>query len=213
MNQRRRTDALYVAGVLVGMAAFAWIVITLHSLAAQVQVANEARDQLARQVQGLGASPVAGPPGSRGLPGPSVTGPRGAVGPSGAQGSPGQAGATGRTGKDGAAGKDSTVPGPQGVAGSPGADSTVPGPQGPAGPAGKDGTDGSNGKDGRDGSNGQPPAGWTYTDPLGVTYTCSRVSSFDPSSPEYSCSPTSTPQQPSTPTAPASPAVSDRKRS
>ena len=44
-------------------------------------------------------------------------------------------------------------------------------PAGATGPAGKDGTDG---------KDGSPPAGWTYTDALGVSYTCQRAADFDP---------------------------------
>lgn len=74
--------------------------------------------------------------------------------------------------------------GPTGAAGRDGVDSTVPGPAGPTGPAGKDGTDGAAGRDGTD---GRPPAGWTYTDPQGVTYACSPADGFDPAAPRYVC--------------------------
>lgn len=64
--------------------------------------------------------------------------------------------------------------GVQGEPGPPGADSTVPGPQGDPGPAGVD---------------GQPPQSWTYSDPLGFTYTCTRTTPFDPTAPTYRCTP------------------------
>lgn len=120
--------------------------------------------------------PIPGPAGPRGV--------AGSPGPSGAQGVPGQNGSPGSTGAPG-------------VAGSPGA-------VGPPGPAGQDGKDG---RDGTAGSDGQPPAGWTYTwtDSAGVTHTvsCTRAADFDPSSPQYDCtdSSTSTPS----PSAPVDP--------
>jgi hypothetical protein len=188
---------MFAVGVIGGIGALAWIVITIQGLSHDLQTANAARDQLAQQVQQLGGKPVAGPPGSRGEPGPAV------VGPSGAPGSPGVAGSPGVPGRTGASA--SPVPGPSGPAGSPGANSTIPGPagspgavgaQGVPGVAGADGKDGSPGKDGtngaagtngRDGTNGAPPAGWTYTDAAGQSYTCSPVAAFDPTSPRYTC--------------------------
>ncbi|GGU13358.1 collagen-like protein [Streptomyces violascens] len=79
-------------------------------------------------------------------------------------------------------------PGPPGAAGKDGADSTVPGPAGPTGPAGPAGKDGTDGAAGRDGTDGRPPAGWTYTDPQGVTYSCGPADGFDPAAPRYRCS-------------------------
>lgn len=113
--------------------------------------------------------PIPGPPGPKGDKGdPGKDAPTITPSP-GASGAPGQPGA------------DSTVPGPQGPQGEPGADSTVPGPSGPPGPPGKDGADGTDGKDGK------PPAGWTWTDRLGDTYTCTPASNFDADSPQYTC--------------------------
>lgn len=182
---RRRTDALFAAGVIAAVGVLAWIVITMQEMSHDLSTSNAARDALAHQVQQLGASPVAGPPGSRGEPGPTAVGPSG---PAGAPGSPGEKGSPGA-----AASPEPGPTGPSGPAGSPGADSTVPGPEGspgvagvqgdpgPAGPAGKDGTDGKNG------TAGQPPAGWTYTDPAGIEYTCAPVDDFDASAPRYTC--------------------------
>jgi hypothetical protein len=200
---RRIEDAWFAAKVLAAVGVLTWIVVTLQGLSHDLSQANAARDALARQVQQLGASPVAGPPGSRGEPGPAVTGPAGPAGSPGASGASGKAGAaaspepgpTGPRGVAGSPGADSTVPGPSGAQGLPGADSTVPGPQGDqgvagvAGAAGKDGTNGTDGRDGTDGTPGQPPAGWTYTDPAGVAYTCSPVDNFDTTAPRYTCSP------------------------
>lgn len=101
--------------------------------------------------------------------------------------------------QQGAAGAD----GPQGPRGIPGEDSQVPGPTGPPGSAGTNGADGSDGADstvpgpqgepgtpGSNGVDGQPPTSWTYTDAVGIRYTCNRTDPFDPSAPTYSCAPT-----------------------
>lgn len=136
---------------------------------------------------------VQGVPGAAGEPGPS--------------GPPGPPGPTGAVGPSGSPGPASTVPGPAGPAGPPGADSTVPGPAGPPGPAGQDGKDGTNG------APGQPPAGWTWTDPQGRTYSCLPVTDFDPQAPRYQCTADSTPSptpSPSPSTTP--PALPDRRR-
>jgi hypothetical protein len=145
---RRRSDFVFVLGLAAFLAVAAWVVLTLQSLRTDLQTQYVARDALARQVERLGGKPVAGPPGSRGTPGQSVTGPRGPAGLSGVDGvpgpsgSPGKTGAAGRDGVDGAAGVGS--PGPSGVAGQPGPPGE-PGPAGPQGPAGADGKDGANG--------------------------------------------------------------------
>ncbi|WP_329125999.1 collagen-like protein [Streptomyces sp. NBC_01353] len=108
-----------------------------------------------------------------------IPGPKGDKGDKGDPGDPGDPaptpspGASGRPGTDGAAGRDG-VDGADGKDGAPGQN-------------GQDGTDGTNGQDGR------PPAGWTYTDPQGVTYTCAPVDGFDPAAPRYTCTATSTP--------------------
>jgi hypothetical protein len=126
-------------------------------LSADLRNSNVARDQLARQVQQLGGTPAAGPPGSRGEPGKGIVGPSGPPGPSG---SPGPA---------------STIPGPRGASGKPAPTITPqPGPSGvpgatvtgPPGPAGKDGTNGADGKDGRDGVDRQTcPDGYSLQPP------------------------------------------------
>ena len=183
----RRGDFLTVTGAILLGAALAWIVLSVQGLRNELQTANQARDALASQVEHLGHTPVAGPPGSRGEPGKSVTGPRGPKGDTGEPGSPGPSGSPGRPGKDGSSGTDgspgpSGSPGPTGSPGSAGAQGPV-GPEGPAGPAGKDGADGKDGTDGRD---GKPPAGWTFQYG-GATYTCSPVDNFDPDDPHYTC--------------------------
>jgi hypothetical protein len=128
--------------------------------------------------------PIPGPAGSPGATG--QPGPAGSPGPSGAPGTPG---AAGTQGLDGAAGQQ--------------------GAPGPAGPAGQDGKDGA---DGKAGTNGAPPAGWTYTDPAGVSYTCSPVAGFDSSAPRYQCTADTAPSP--TPSSPTSPPVAllDRRR-
>ncbi|MFE3400801.1 collagen-like protein [Streptomyces anulatus] len=159
-------NLLTLLGALLAGAA----ILTVQDLASDLRAANLARDQLAQQVERLGASPVAGPPGTRGEPGESLVGPSGPPGPPGASGPPGKAG-VGKDGRDGAAA--TPIPGPSGPSG---ADSVVPGPTGPAGPAGppgpagKDGVgkDGADGADGRDGADGQTcPDGYTLQPPPG----------------------------------------------
>lgn len=182
---RRRADLLALAVILVASALLAWVVLTVLRMGSELTSQEQARDALARQVQGLGADPVAGPPGSRGDPGssgqPGPAGPEGAPGPSGAPGSPGPV---------------STVPGPTGAPGVRGADSTVSGPPGvpgPSGAPGKDGAAGAPGVSGQNGAAGQPPVSWTFTSGK-TTYTCSRVPNFDPANPQYTCT---APQDPS----------------
>lgn len=172
----RRGDVLAaLAAILLG-AAFAWILLSIQDLGEELRVSNQARDALSRQVQSLGETPVAGPPGSRGEPGDSVTGPpgdrggrgpegpRGPVGPSGAPGENGINGSDGRTGVPGADG----APGSDGAAGDTGP-AGPPGPQGepgPAGPQGERGPAGEDGTDGRDGVDGQScPDGYSLQVP------------------------------------------------
>lgn len=148
----RRGDAVALAGALVLGVVVAWVVLTVQSVSGQLQDANAARDALARQVQQLGAKPVAGPPGSRGDPGKSVRGPRGpsgSPGPTGPPGGDGDAGKSGVSGKTGQAGASGS-PGPAGANGSDGNNGTdgqdgVQGPAGPEGPAGPQGETGDRG--------------------------------------------------------------------
>lgn len=160
----RRGDAIALTGALVLGVAVAWVVLTVQSVSGQLQDANAARDALARQVQQLGAKPVAGPPGSRGDPGKSVRGPRGPsgspgpTGPPGGDGDDGKTGAGGKTGQAGASGS----PGPAGANGADGSNGTdgqdgVQGPTGPEGPSGPAGPQGEKGDKGETGDRG--PAG------------------------------------------------------
>lgn len=165
-KQYRRGDLLAFAAAIVAGAVVAWIFYSVHSLARDLDNANKARDQLAAQVQQLGGKPVAGPPGSRGEPGPATTGPPGPRGPQGDRGVPGPASTVpGPSGSPGSPGPESTVPGPagapgvDGAAGQPGADSTVPGPQGPQGEKGDPGEPGATGPQGEPGP--ACPAGYS----------------------------------------------------
>jgi hypothetical protein len=159
VKARRRADVWYAVRAMLAVGAFAFLVLWMQQMSNDLHTANEARDALAHQVQQLGASPVAGPPGSRGdagqsgQPGPSgPPGPTGLTGPVGAQGASGDAGASGTPGATG-------VPGADGVQG-------PPGPTGPAGPAGPAGADGQDGKDGADGEDGQAcPTGYSWQAP------------------------------------------------
>lgn len=177
----RRGDALAIAAMTAGALLLAWVILTLLHMAAEIAMQEKARDQLARQVQQLGGTPVAGPPGSRGEPGPPG---RDAPTPDvtdiariAAQLVTPSPGPTGPPGPTGSPGPSSTVPGPTGAPGLPGADSTVPGPSGPPGAPG---------------SPGQPPGSWTFTY-AGTAYTCSRVPAFDPANPQYACTADSAP--------------------
>jgi hypothetical protein len=191
---RRRRDVAFAVAVALGLAGFAFLIITMQGLAHDLRAANEARDALAAQVQQLGEKPVAGPPGSRGEPGkgtvgptgppgpqgdigpsgpPGPSGPSGPVGPSGTPGADG-VGETGAPGQDGAAGDAGPAgpPGPQGE----------PGPAGPAGPAGPQGEQGPAGEDGTDGRDGQTcPDGYSMQpakdDPDALV--CRRTTSTD----------------------------------
>lgn len=179
VGERRRTDLVFAAAAAVVLAGFAVLVVTLQGLSHDLRTANEARDALAQQVERLGESPVAGPPGSRGQPGASVIGPTGPPGEKGDPGAPGPIGPTGPVGPSGSPGTNGTdgsdgvgtpgTPGPSGAAGADG-QSVVgpPGPKGDTGPAGEAGKDGKDGTDGRDGTDGQTcPDGYTLQPPPG----------------------------------------------
>lgn len=149
-----------VTGVL-ALGLFAVLAILYVDQSQELRAETSARDALARQVQGLGATPVAGPPGSRGEPGESVTGPPGAKGEKGDPGlpaptltpSPGASGASGAPGRTGASG----APGASGSPGAPGAVGAT-GPVGPAGPQGVPGIQGETGPTGPQGERGEPGA-------------------------------------------------------
>jgi len=145
-QRHRQEDARFAVFAVLVLAGFVLLALWVQGLA-------QDRDALARQVQQLGGTPVAGPPGIRGEPGATVTGPPGRPGEKGERGEPGKPGrpaptitpspgASGASGAPGKPGADSTVPGP------PGADSTVPGPSGPPGERGEKGDTGEPGAPG-----------------------------------------------------------------
>ena len=177
---RRRADVWFAFVAVVGVAALAWVVITMQQLGNDLRTANEARDALASQVERLGGKPVAGPPGSRGE---SIVGPRG---PKGDRGDPGPAGPSGAPGKDGDDGDDGSdgvgetgAPGDNGIDGAAG----LQGAQGEPGPAGPQGEPGPAGADGQDGRDGQTcPAGYSLQAPAGDpdALVCRRDAAPDP---------------------------------
>lgn len=163
----RRGDVFTVTGALLLGAVLAWIVLSIQAMGHDLYEERAARDALARQVEGLGATPVAGPPGSRGEPGDSVTGPPGDPGASGAPGRDGEDGAAGEPGPSGSPGSDGRD-GSDGADGKPGAVGPAgpPGPQGEPGPAGPQGAPGADGADGADGEDGQScPDGYSLQAP------------------------------------------------
>lgn len=216
-RRRRRTSVGAAVGGVAGLSLAAFIALVLHSVQAsnarladgqEAQATVIARlsaglDTTRQQLQQHGVTPSAPPAqsivgGVPGVPGtPGAQGEPGSPGVKGDKGDPGVAASPipGPTGPPGQPGADSTVPGPQGA---PGADSTVPGPKGDQGNPGVAGQDG---KDGRDGTDGKPPSGWSWTDPAGVSYSCTMD---DPAGPHYACAPDPV----VTPTSPASPARS-----
>jgi Collagen triple helix repeat (20 copies) len=207
VERRRRT--LYAVGILFSLAMFGLVIFLIlvvsHASSqiadldagkatqdAQIDGLASAVDSARAQIKGLGATPVVPAPseilktisvtGAAGPPGPAGVG---ATGPAGAAGSPGASG-VGATGPAGASGQ----PGSAGASGAVGAQ----GPQGEQGVPGVAGSPGAQGDPGQNGAAGSPPAGWSYTDASGVSYTC--VPDNATPAPNYSCSavtPTSTP--------------------
>ncbi|MFB7592298.1 collagen-like protein, partial [Streptomyces sp. NPDC056169] len=204
---------------LFGIAAILWARIDSSDrraadLAAEADLRGNAVTTLATDVRKLrtqleadGKTPVAPDPTAAvdnlpdraAVPVP-IPGPKGDKGEKGDKGDPGQAAPTPSPGRTGPAGQPG-VTGPTGAPGRDGADGVdgkdgsngVPGQDGEDGANGKDGINGKDGAPGRDGTNGtdgRPPAGWTYTDPQGVTYTCTPATGFDPTAPRYTCTPT-----------------------
>lgn len=204
-KRRRRGDYLSLLAAVFAAAALGAVLTGFLVLSRDLAEANDARDALAQQVEELGGTPVAGPPGSRGEPGKTVIGARGPSGPPGAPGKPG---------KDAPTITPSPGPtGPTGPAGPAGADSTVPGPSGPPGQDGASGAPGQDGQDGTDGQNGAPPSEWTYTDQDGNEYRCVPVDDYDPDNPRYQCTQTSTTQPEPDPSPTQQPSPSDPQSS
>lgn len=150
-QRHRQDDAKFAVFAVLVLAGFVLLALWVHGLA-------QDRDALARQVQQLGGTPVAGPPGLRGEPGEPGVGVTGPPGPSGPPGVPGRDGEDGKPGPSGSPGKDG-VDGSDGKAGEPGPVGATgpvgpagpPGPQGEPGPAGPQGEPGADGVDGEDG--------------------------------------------------------------
>lgn len=162
----RRGDLITIVGALLLGVILAWVIMSVQGLRHDRDVSNAARDALAAQVQRLGGTPVAGPPGSRGDPGdagqPGAAGATGPPGPQGPEGPAGPTGPTGKVGPTGPAGASATgAPGADGAAGPTGAPGPAgpqgdPGPAGPAGPAGPKGDQGPAGPACPDGYSLQP---------------------------------------------------------
>lgn len=175
---RRRRAALAAAVVLAVslLGGGTWVALRLAELQGQADANAVAAQQLANQVEDLGATPVVEPP-QAGERGPQ--GERGSPGRDGVAGADGQDGAPGATGPAGPVGAS----GPQGASGADG-DPGAPGPQGPQGEPGQPGADG---QPGAAGPAGPPPAGWTWVDVAGRTQSCTRDGGTD-AAPHYACS-------------------------
>lgn len=188
----RRGDFLFAAGGLVALAILVWMIVTVRTLSQELTTANQARDALASQVEEMGGTPVAGPPGSRGEVGPTgppgPTGPRGPSGPAGPEGDRGSPGPTGKAGDEG-------EPGDTGPSGQPGAngDAGKPGPAGPQGEPGPAGPRGEPGAKGDRGPAGPAPSSWTFVHD-GVTYECTPDAE---GSTRYTCASTGSEPPPS----------------
>jgi len=188
--------AIMLVGVL-GLTAFGFVLATRLSDAktqlttsdATAQSAYSAVQQLSKQVQDLGGTPVASAP----APGsPGQAGATGAMGPGGAVGPKGDTGAVGPA--------PSTdflfslikplIPAPiPGTNGTPGATGAT-GPKGDPGVSvkGDPGTNGTNGVDGATGPPGPVLSAYGYTDALGVQHECTRAAAdTNDGDPQYVC--------------------------
>lgn len=193
-SNAHRLFAGFGALLLLGLLLLGWSVLSAHdandqlhsqvgTLASQQQAAAEAGQQLATQVRQLGATPVVQPPGP-------VAGLAGAQGPAGQNGVngigiPGPPGSPGLPGPTGPSGG----PGATGVAGGAGA----AGANGSPGPTGAQGAAGPAGPQGQSGPAGSPPAGWSWQDPSGRTFQCTRDAGSPDSAPTYTCTSQSPP--------------------
>lgn len=190
-SNAHRLFAGFGALLLLGLLLLGWSVLSAHdandqlhsqvgTLASQQQAAAEAGQQLATQVRQLGATPVVQPPGPvaglAGAQGPAGQNGVNGIGIPGPPGSPGLPGPTGPSGGPGPTGVPGGAGAP-GAAGSPGQDGQAgaPGPAGQAGPQGQPGPAGS------------PPAGWSWQDPSGTTFQCTRDTGSPNDAPTYTC--------------------------
>lgn len=134
-SSRVAKGSVYWITVATLFGAFTYGVVEIENLSHDLSRAEKDRVALSKQVERLGATPVAGP---RGKPGKGSKGPAGRPGDDGADGADGR---DGKHGKDGTDGRD-------GINGRDGID----------GKDGKDGIDGKDGKNGIDGKDGAPGA-------------------------------------------------------
>lgn len=147
----------------------------------RAQTATTAVERLCDQVRALGGQCAVTPAEVRqARPGD--------IGPIGPQGPPGPPGPMGLTGP-----APPCLYTPARCQGAPG-DAGTPGVAGPAGVEGQPGTTGPAGAQGTPGAPGAPPAGWTWTDPLGATYSCTRDAASPEDAPTYTCSEQTTPE-------------------
>lgn len=151
---------LMAAAVGIGSLVLSFVLIQVGNISDENKELRQTAEMLQRQVEDLGAVPVAKP-----KPGP--TGDVGPAGPPGPPGPPGPRGPFGGIGNQGIPGIPGQI-GPAGIPGQPGADGTdgqngadgKPGPQGPAGdrgPAGPQGPQGERGPQGPPGEDGRTP--------------------------------------------------------
>lgn len=176
-----------VALTILGVLALSY---TVWSVTGHSSAQDGAITQLGDQVRSLGAVPVVTPetvPGAAGLPGAA-----GVDGAPGAQGVPGVSGTPGAPGVNGQSPAClSTPPQCQGADGAPGAAGAagvgVPGADGTPGKDGQDGAPGKDGADGAPGADGKPPAGFSFTDPLGRTQNCTRDTGSPDDAATYTC--------------------------
>lgn len=145
---QRRRDIAFAVAVLVSIGLFTLMVVWVQNLAGDLRESNRDRDALARQVERLGGTPVAGDPGKAGERG--VPGAAGSDGDAGAKGDKGESGAKGEPGTDGKRG-DAGADGKDGQPGEPG----LPGEDGAPGAAGANGADGAAGPPGPQGAQGE----------------------------------------------------------
>lgn len=211
LSGRRVRDWLAIGLVAVLFLGVAYLFYDRQIRVQQLNAMSAALSAQRAQSINAGQTPVAPPPAQILATPTPVAGPRGDTGATGATGAAGATGASGRgltsvicvggvwrvqytDGQvDTDAGPCTGPPGPIGATGATGA----PGSQGAAGqngqtgvtgPQGDTGPQGPKGDQGDRGSDGQPPAGWTWTDMLGVRQQCTRDAGSPDSAPTYTCS-------------------------
>jgi hypothetical protein len=217
LRDRRLRDWVGIAAVALLAFGVTFLFYDRQTRVQQVNALSSALDATREQVRGFGQTPVAPPPGQILATPTLVAGPRGPAGDNGANGASGRGltsvicvGGVWRVQYtdgvvDDSAGACTGPPGPIGAAGPTGQSVTgSPGPDGAAGADGRDGADGAAGAQGDPGpagaagpagatgpagAAGAPPAGWTWTSPTGMAYSCTRDAGSPDSAPSYSCGP------------------------